>query len=86
VEAENGRNSGSEEQPLSRPIKVAFRPISAPLQDLINEHNHRVERVWMLRGSNCKPFTPSTVPAAGHDLSRVRLAAEHSGLIHERRS
>jgi hypothetical protein len=69
---------------MREPIKSPIRPISQELQDLINEHNHRVERVWMLRGSNCKPYTHSTVPTAGVS-SRVP-AVEHGGSFKEARS
>jgi len=63
-----------------RPIVVQYRPISKPLQELINEHNDRVVRIWAERGSACRPFqsTPSAVPAASADLSRVP-AVEHGG-------
>jgi hypothetical protein len=63
-----------------------IRPIliGRTLSEQINEHNARVEGIWLTVGSRCKPFTPSTVPAPGPDLSRVRLAVEHSGFIHER--
>jgi hypothetical protein len=64
---------------MSKPIKIPVRPISIHMQELINEHNQRVERLWMLKGSACKPFTPSTLPAPIPDLSRVRMAAEHGG-------
>jgi hypothetical protein len=70
-----------------RPIITQYRPISQALQDLINEHNDRVERVWMLRGSNCKPFqksTTSTVPTASAPSSRVP-AVEHGGLVLQER-
>jgi hypothetical protein len=53
--------------------------IGKDLSERIAEHNHHIERVWMLKGSACKPFTPSTVPAPMPDLSRVRMAAEHGG-------
>ncbi|MBB3020701.1 hypothetical protein FHR70_003787 [Microvirga lupini] len=72
---------------MSEPINSPIRPISKALQDLINEHNHRVERVWMLRGSNCKPFqrsTPSTVPPAV--VSSSVPAVEHGGSFKEARS
>jgi hypothetical protein len=69
-----------------KPIVSKYRPISIHMQELINEHNHRVERVWMLKGSACKPFTPFTVPAPMPDLSRVRSAAEHGGSAFEVRS
>jgi hypothetical protein len=70
---------------MSESIKLPVRPISQALQDLINEHNYRVERVWMFVGSSCKPFqpTPSTVPAA---LSSRVPAVEHGGSFKDTRS
>jgi hypothetical protein len=52
--------------------------IGIDLRKLIDKHNERVVEIWLRQGSNAKPFTPSTVPAALADLSRV-VVAEHSG-------
>lgn len=61
---------------MSESIAVTYRPISKPLQELINEHNYRIERIWRQQCSNAKPFkSPSTVPAAKADVSRVPAVA-----------
>jgi hypothetical protein len=57
--------------------------IGKDLTQRIAEHNARVECIWHTKGSNCRPFTPFTVPAAANQ-SRVP-AVEHSGLVDERR-
>jgi len=44
----------------------------------IEAHNWRVQLTWRHVSPNCKPFTPSAVPAAPADLSRVP-AVEHGG-------
>lgn len=57
------------------------------LSERIAAHNERVERVWLTKGSNCKPFTPSisTVLGAGIEPSRVP-AAERAGFKIEART
>jgi|UPI0004B39344 hypothetical protein len=72
---------------MNQPIIIPPLLSGKTLSEQIAEHNARVERIWLAVGSRCKPFRPSssTEPVPEPDLSRVRLAAECSGLIHERR-
>ncbi|MBO1904619.1 hypothetical protein KHP60_05720 [Microvirga sp. 3-52] len=55
--------------------------IGKDLTQRIAEHNARVERIWLTKGSNCRPFSASTVPAA-ENLSRVPVT-EHGGSVIE---
>lgn len=62
--------------------------IGKTLTEQIAEHNARVERIWLTKGSNCKPApsslspstvhgagNPSRVPAAGHGGSALEVLA-----------
>ncbi|KLK91383.1 hypothetical protein AA309_19980 [Microvirga vignae] len=71
---------------MNQPIRIPPLLIRKTLTEQIAEHNARVERIWLTKGSNCRPYQPSptTVPLAA-DLSRV-VAAEHSGFLKEVRS
>jgi hypothetical protein len=60
--------------------------IGGTLSKQIERHNARVELIWITKGSNAKPFTPSTVPAAATVQSRVVVVAEHSGAALEVRA
>ena len=70
---------------MNQPIKIPLPLYTSEIEQQIADHNARVERIWLAKGSRCKPFkpSPSTVPAPGPDLSRVRPAAEHGGSLLE---
>jgi hypothetical protein len=65
---------------VSEPIHIPpSLLIGRDLSDRIDEHNARVERIWLTVGSRCKPYqAPSAVPAGLAVPSRVP-AVEHGG-------
>lgn len=56
-------------------IVIPVRPISKPLQELIDEHNARVERIWLTAGSRCKPANAKRAAHGGSGPSWEPSAA-----------
>lgn len=52
-------------------IVIPARPISKPLQELIDEHNARVERIWLTTGSRCMPANAKRAAAQATTLSEL---------------
>jgi hypothetical protein len=61
-------------------IIIPLRPISKPLQELINEHNYHVEFTWRHVGSNCKPANAKRAAGATATLSEHQRPGQELGL------
>jgi hypothetical protein len=47
--------------------------ISEPMQELIDEHNARVEHIWLTVGSRCKPANEKRAAGATATLSELLM-------------